>query len=172
MEGGRLFKRTYRRSDDPKTLLQAYPQREMIMAASGGALYKGIWMGQFLLLSRDPGNPPVGGAREALKLSQFTQDRCMVIQGRAITRHIVVEYTANKLGGIHQDERRNRKGDEIFSLLDWAAQTVDLAEKRIPYFAVLATGQALIWSTDIRKFVEQVIERQLLVPAPLEYPNF
>lgn len=153
-----------------RALLQTYTQQEMILAAAGGAFHHGGFMGRTLVGPRDPDDPPPI-PREAMTLNQFIEDPCLVILGEKILRRQLIQYVANKLGGVHHDEKRTSEPkDQTYTLLDWAAEKAEFVELRMPYFALLATGQALIWSADIRNFVEQTLGRPLRGPEVPRWP--
>lgn len=79
----------------------------------------------------------------------------MLIGGHLISRHTVIKYVANKLGGAHHDKRRGTDKENLaFVLLDKVGRDMGLRllDKPAVYFELLAIGQALAKSPDLRKF--------------------
>jgi hypothetical protein len=139
----------------------------VILAASGGVFHRGIWLRQVLVSRRNLGALPPP-ATEVMGLSNYVHDPCMVIHGNQVPRRVLIKYIANRRGGFHYGERRGSDLEEhLYTLLDWASETLDLVEQRVPYFAYLASLQAIIWSPDVRHFVEHVTERQLRSTVPV-----
>jgi len=88
-------------------------------------------------------------------LRRFIEGTCIVVKGTPISRHTLVKYVANKLGGVHLDPTRDLSKEEEFkfSLLDEVRAERITADKPAIYFEYLSIGQALINSPDIDHFL-------------------
>jgi hypothetical protein len=60
-----------------------------------------------------------------MKLSAYLRSPAAFITRVTITRQDVIQYVANKTGGVHYDPSRARKQDERLSLLDAAKPTIE-----------------------------------------------
>ena len=88
---------------------------------------------------------------ETLTLANFMPSLCIFAQGKEISRRMLIQYVANKLGGAHWSPGRGKtKQDMLFALLDQVSQNVILADKNAVYFELLSIGQALVNSPDIQ----------------------
>ncbi|MGE0367891.1 MAG: hypothetical protein AB7P53_02985 [Candidatus Dadabacteria bacterium] len=143
--------------------LQMIPLKNVVFASAGGAKCSGFEIrGQFMvnyalnekeiakLNSRDVPNA-------SMKLHDFVEAPCIVLSGVLISRRILIQYIANKLGGAHLDPKR-AKGEREFILLDRAYSDLKLklAGKPLIYYELLSIGQALVSSKDIEAFLEKV----------------
>ena len=97
-----------------------------------------------------------GGVERDLSLRKFLASASVVTRGRLISRHLVIKYVANKLGGIHLDPKRdlNKDDEQSFHLLDAIADTYQIAGKQAIYFELLSIGQSIAASPDIERFLE------------------
>lgn len=93
-----------------------------------------------------------GEITEPMKLSQFTGAPCVVIKSVPIARRVVVNYVANKLGGAHFDHKRS-DAEPLFRLLDGIHTEMMLAGKPVVFFELLAMGQALADSEDMKNLM-------------------
>ena len=86
-------------------------------------------------------------------LSRFVKGVCMVVAGTPITRHQLIKYVANKLGGAHFDSSSNRrKNQKEFRELSRLLGHIRISEKEAVYFELLSIGQALVTSESIQSF--------------------
>lgn len=94
---------------------------------------------------------------ETLTLANFMPSPCIIAQGKEISRRILIQYVANKLGGAHWDPGRGKKKkDMLFALLDQVSQRISLADKNAVYFELLSVGQALVNSPDIQTLRKKI----------------
>jgi hypothetical protein len=95
-----------------------------------------------------------GGLVKDLKLSEFTRGICLIAYGLPISRHLVIKYVANKLGGAHFDGKRSDTDGALFRQLDRIRAEYLVLDKPPMYFELLAMGQALSASRDLAKLAE------------------
>lgn len=104
---------------------------------------------------------------ESLPLPQFMKSPCIVAKGTAVTRNQVVKYVANKLGGVHFDGSKRRKGDEYIEQLEALDGFMIVQPVSVVDLTLLAVIQAMISSESVmHPFGLQPI--QLELNAPLE----
>ena len=132
------------------------------MASCGGASYKGteirgateiaeVLPVEVMEQLRQRGLPEV-----QLGLRAFSEATCLVLNGRAISRRDLIKFVANRLGGVHSSSKVERKNEDTYRLLDSARNTYTIAEKPAVFFELLAAGQALARSEDLRTFVSRL----------------
>ena len=85
-----------------------------------------------------------------LPLSKWLNGRCMTISGVAVTRRDVINYVANKLGGVHLDHARNAKTAPGFIALDAARSTFRVGDQDAAYAELTAIGQQFGESAEVR----------------------
>lgn len=143
--------------------LRRIPLRQVAYAQAGGATYQGLTVMTPIEMQ---GYLPPEKAREIfgspgdlperdLALGKFMKSPCVVANGIEISRHTLVKYVANKLGGTHLDPRRDlaKEEERKFHLLDAVRAQYITAGKPAVYFEVLSLGQALLRSSDIHRFL-------------------
>lgn len=97
-------------------------------------------------------------ARE-FTLSEFCKSPSLVTEGCTVSRRQVVKYLANKIGGAHHDAKRGITDDDLsFAALDHITKgrPIQIADKTPVHFELLAVGQALASSDDLRRFTESI----------------
>lgn len=103
-----------------------------------------------------------GAPVKLVGLREFMTATALVVSGQLVTRRIVINYVANKLGGAHFDSSRiNGKYASVYKLLDEAnRQKISLTvdgivgtEKPMMYFELLSTCQILVRSSDVQMFI-------------------
>lgn len=93
--------------------------------------------------------PDMGaGALRTVPLTTYLQAPCVFIFGQTLSRKDLVRYVANKLGGAHLDDSRNRRGDEVFAPLDQLL-VQGINDLYPPYLEFGAIVQALVTSPQI-----------------------
>ena len=134
------------------------PLDKVVFAAAGGAHYGNAHLAGVLI--RNYAVPPeeiqrrakTGVPTKVMGLREFANAPSVIVQGKPITRRIVIKYVANKLGGAHFDGARDETElGAMYGLLD-KASTIRLLEKPAIYFELLSAGQALVSASDIRDF--------------------
>ena len=99
----------------------------------------------------------LGIQEETLDVLKFSRAPCIIAEGNLVSRHLLVKYISNVLGGAHHDSRRSRKKTgAIFTILDRAAEKLRVEDKNLVYFEVLSIGQALAKSDDLNRFCHKV----------------
>lgn len=128
-------------------------RKDIIIASAGGTRHRGA-SSVGLLTMRVPLPPPVPGAHEdrEWRMSSYLDAPCIVANGVSIRRRDVINYVANKLGGAHYDEARKKK-DSAYAVLDAIKGQIELIEKEIIFFELLAIGQAIAASPDVAKML-------------------
>lgn len=84
-------------------------------------------------LSRGSGQPqPI-----EVTMSRWRTSTCMIVDDVKVTRSNVIKYVANKLGGVHFDERRHPEKERAYIALDASRSNAALG-LNAPYFAFLS----------------------------------
>lgn len=155
----------------PKMVI--YPLSQMIelsdiakveLVAAGGCRIEQRLLGPFSVGAQSipTPRPPVV---ESLSLPQFMKSVCLVGNGTAFDRTQVVKYVANKLGGVHFDRSRHRKGDESILRLEELDGYMIFRPISVVDVSLLAVIQAMISSVSVMgPFGLQPIELALDVP--------
>ena len=143
--------------------LRNFALRKITYAQAGGAKHREVVVTTVIeygdYLSPEQALQAFGSGPDAperdFSLRRFVEGTCIVVKGTAISRHILVKYVANKLGGVHLDPSRdlNKEEELKFSLLDEVRAERVTADKPAIYFEYLSIGQALINSPDIDRFL-------------------
>jgi hypothetical protein len=92
-----------------------------------------------------------------MKLSVYLASPAALIKRVAISRQDVIQFVANKLGGVHYDPTRNRKHDDRLALLD--AVGVKLETETVKNFSgvyaeLLSIAENLSESGDLARFLD------------------
>ena len=99
-------------------------------------------------------------ARKPLRLSQFLDDTCMIIEGIELSRRDLIIYVSNTLGGKHMEWEREFKEQPKraakFGALDSVFKKMETADKESIYYELLSVGQALAASRDIHKLIKKM----------------
>lgn len=95
--------------------------------------------------------------RQSLTLGQFKNQTCLSWMGHRISREALIKYVANKLGGVHFDDRRNSLTDIA---LDAIRHKVNFVGFDGVYFELLATGRFIRESPSILEFAETLRSEQ------------
>ena len=142
-------------------ILQQIPLQKLAFAAAGGARNKGAELRGALIANYAMSEAEVKTQYEAevpsakMKLRDFVAAPCVVVSGELVTRHLLIKYIANKLGGVHYDPARSAD-ERLFRLLDSAREKIMLLEKPAVYFELLSIGQAVASSEDIEGFLKTI----------------
>jgi len=168
-EGGGIL-RTYRRqlghrgdlkvmAVDFKAQLEGLDRSQVKFATAGGATHMGLMVAGAVIGSRGTMNDAQMKAQferglvvRRVSLTRYLQSTCMVIDGRSILRHNVIQYIANRRGGVHFDPTRDRSRQDVeaqFVAMDGAMEAFSVANKRFVYFELLAIGQTLLAAPDV-----------------------
>jgi hypothetical protein len=147
-------------------LMPGLPPEIIDVASAGGATQNGLEVGAVFasktgcvvpadVMKRiDDTVKGQGGVVERLKLTEFTASPCLMLEGATISRRLVIKYISNKIGGAHFDAKRKNDSDgALFRILDRSRELTQIHGKPLVYFELLATGQALVASDDIRKLM-------------------
>jgi len=142
--------------------LQLFPKEKIIFASSGGAKYNGTEIrggfGVNYAMSSEERTKlnELGVPTASMKIHEYVEAPCIVVSGTLITRRILIQYIANKLGGAHLDQKR-LKGEREFILLDRIHKDAKLvfAGKPLIYYELLSIGQSLSESSDIETFLKK-----------------
>lgn len=132
---------------------------QLIVAFAGGA-HRGefqeansfVWNGNYDDHYSTSPEPPL--IRE-YPLRVFLEAPCIHTGPRPISRHTVIKYVANKLGGVHFDQKRGKDQEEIsFAILDRLTRDPRFLVMDTPvvYNEILAIGQSLNSSNDLESF--------------------
>lgn len=143
-----------------KRFLEKNADRHIAWASAGDAMYEA---------PRSPGDRRVIGLRTIFAvygspapdsdtawagpsmqhLSKFLEGPCLIVHGVPIPRRTVITYVANKLGSAHYADERGDLG-RLLDGLEEMMLSQEQGKMRAVYFEVLAIGQALVFSEDVR----------------------
>lgn len=145
--------------------LEDQPVEKIWLAAAGGARRE-FGSVQGVVLSGGASTPDEmkkraarGPSMRLMGLTEFRDARCLVINGRAIPRRLVVTYVANKLGGAHFDPQRAGKADEmLFRRLDAVTKQHQIMDQNPVYSELLAAGQAIADAEDVKRLLARANE--------------
>ena len=119
------------------------------LAVAGGGNYEGMTTGLTLIRTRSLG--PEGFSvinkndfEHTFKTTAFLDSCAMVVDGKRVKRREVIQYVANKLGGVHYDTQRS---ESAFAALDTASVRINILGKNPVYFELLSIGQLLALGT-------------------------
>ncbi len=87
-------------------------------------------------------------------LGKYLDNPCLLIEGTSIKRSQLIQYFANKLGGVHFDERRNPAKEKAFIMLDSFLGKASIADTDAIHFELLSMGQALLKSPQIQELLK------------------
>jgi hypothetical protein len=145
-----------------KPLLEEEPIDKIDFAAAGGAKYKGMEMRCPILRNYSRSHEAIkkdasrSVPTETLGVTAFNKAPCVIVKGKIISRHVLIKYVSNKLGGAHHDIKRKATEEELlFSRLD-KTQGIALAGKPAVYFELLSIGQTLSKSPDIGRLISKM----------------
>lgn len=133
------------------------PNKRIKFASAGGANYGGVEVRGTVMVDYAMKEDELqrvyalGVPEEEFGLVNFVKSPCMIIEGRLVSRHNLVKYVNNKLGGAHFDPQR-KKVKAIIHLLDTVAEDVEIAGKNSVFWELLSVGQALVGSEDLDEF--------------------
>jgi len=161
---------------DLEAFLEGAPRRRITFASAGGAVYRGMQIQgpvicDFALsddyLRRRYEQQSTKSHLRSFLLSAFRESPCLLltrsfppygIVQEKISRHELIQYVVNKLGGAHIDLRRDPRTEQKLILLDSILQQdVRIAEKRPVYYELLSIGQSLINSPDVKALMEKIL---------------
>jgi hypothetical protein len=83
-------------------------------------------------------------------LSKWLSAGCMKADGVVVQRRVVIQFVANKLGGVHYDPQRNPTKDVAYIALDQAREGGTILGLDAVYGQLAAIGQELWASPDIQ----------------------
>jgi hypothetical protein len=145
-------------------IVRIMERSDIRMAASGGATHQGIEHYYVTEIARalptetmqEWGTGSTESVTIQLGLRAFTEAPCLILNGQEVCRRDVIKFVANRLGGVHSSSKAERKNEQVYRLLDSARTTYTVGDKPIVFFQILAAGQSLAKSEDLRVFVERV----------------
>lgn len=160
---------------DLERSIRDIPIDGIVFAQAGGATFQGQMMELGLVLNfiMTPEQRKADFERgqyaltSTFGLSEFLDSMCFVIsvrmrntiQSMVINRRELIQYVANKIGGVHLDLTRdlNKDLDNKFKILDDFRDNppVQFGNKKPVYFELLSIGQAVAKAEDVSKFVTQ-----------------
>lgn len=133
---------------------------------AGGGYYHGIY---FALAMDNLGNSPIklpsniNPQEYKFRLKEFIAATSIYVEHTRISRQDLIQYVANKLGGVHLDFSRKNKLAKKHQILDRNIDRLKIQVEGYPpligkntvYFELLSIGQLLARSTDIKRFLEK-----------------
>lgn len=143
--------------------LAGFDEARVTYAQAGGATSRGMKIAQVLEVDFVMSPEQIAerfrrGPEPALSqfgLARFLASVCVIHRGVNITRRGLIQYVANKLGGVHLDTRRDPSGDREAIALDEVIAYRMVGDRPAVYFEVLSVGQSLIASADLKAFAER-----------------
>ncbi len=119
------------RGSNLEAVLTNIPPANLVYAQAGGAKYGDGYEGPIIVTAVTPtwNEHPEGSAGpHRYRLSEYLKSSAVIVHGTRITRHELIKYVANKLGGAHFDASRrpDKDEDQKFAVLDQNLGTVNL----------------------------------------------
>lgn len=162
------------RAIDLEAVVEKVDRRYIHYAYAGGANTEGAHHTGYALLVVPKSEAEVEGHEDAAKrlssllkpgvereflLTEFCTSAAVISGSAGVSRLGIVRYVANKLGGVHWDNRRGAWSDPVGSrhrLLDEGHLVVG----RLPaaLYELLSISQCLATSEDTSRFIEKVVE--------------
>jgi len=137
----------------------------VILAAAGGATVGVITIALIEMRSTPMPDPPaVTFPTRDYKLAEFLDHPCLIIAGQAISRREIINYVANKLGGVHFDPRR-AASDRAFMLLDKHRRELYVQDVDMLHYELLAIGQHLLRSAAIAPLISPELRLDPAMPG-------
>jgi hypothetical protein len=87
-------------------------------------------------------------------VSKWLTSRCMTLDGVGVTHRDVIQFVANKLGGVHFDTSRNLKKSPAQAVLDSARRHLRLGDQDAVYAELTSIAQQLLESPDVQALVQ------------------
>jgi hypothetical protein len=154
---------------EPKITSSAFPlEPGSIISQSGGMTRGQMTVGGFQGFNRAMSPEEIKSRFEAWRdspktrvqtLSNWLSSSCMTVGKVAVSRRIVIQYVANKLGGVHLDPKRNPAKDAAYIALDDARNGVRVLDLDLVYGELTAIGQQLRDSKEVRELTKGLAPR-------------
>ena len=146
---------------DLKGYLGDFERSKIVLAQAGGATYRGMTLILNMVVEGEvsPGGHYADGEypRRSMPLTRFVDGPPFVAGGVTIKRRELIQYVANKIGGLHYNE--SRKGtDSAFKALDSLPQQIvwnAAGGFDLRCYGMLAVGQLVVTSPDIVDWVAE-----------------
>lgn len=147
---------------DLKRMIEGLDRQAIAWAAAGGATHNGLMVSSVLYYRRAMTDEQMkaryeaGEAKRMMPVARYLDSTCIIFEGASVSRRNVVQFIANRLGGVHFDPTRDRSGAVVeaqFKALDEVMKRASLAEKNAVYFELLGIGQALVASPQVQEFM-------------------
>jgi hypothetical protein len=173
VDGGQGILRVYRKSlclkgdvrvtgVDLKARIDGLDRSLIHFATAGGAQHNGTMVAAGMAyrgaMSQDQikARYERGPQERTWALINYLNSPCIVFAGQSVSRRELIQYIANRNGGVHFDETRDRLRPQVearFVALDGFIDTVQLAEKDAGYFELLAIGQAIVAAPEVHTII-------------------
>lgn len=173
LDGGGTLQR-YRRAlglrGEPKVewFGVAAPGDGLVFAQSGGAKRGGMTVAGIHVWNRALSDEEIREHYEAAKsavladaargmptqrarLSDWLSSKCMIVDGVSVTRRNVVQFVANKLGGVHLDSKRDPTKQPGYVALDTARSTMGTMDLDVVYAELASITQDFLASPEVRR---------------------
>jgi hypothetical protein len=138
----------------------------VIVANAGGATIRGIRTAGTAIFDYAMTDAEISAIRqgqaapeeETMGIVRFRDTTCLLTRGVEVSRHHVIKYVANKLGGAHFDDNRAATEEgRIHRALDGVLELpVEYMSKDIINFELLSIGQTLARSNDVMRLRDQL----------------
>jgi hypothetical protein len=146
--------------------LETRESQKIDFILAGGGLYKGVFAAlAFLNKGKEVVTLPshLNPIEHKFTLSEFLSSVSIFVDKTRISRSELVQYVANKLGGVHIDFSRTGRLAQKFETLDrnierFVIQDMSLKGKNTIYFELLSIGQLISRAEDIRRFTSKAEE--------------
>jgi hypothetical protein len=143
-------------------IIKSISRDKIRFASAGGARYKGIELRGWYFARTAKSQKEIKREYErgipsvSISIHDFVEAPCLILYGEIILRRQLIQYVAHKLGGAHTDDKRDRKKDRPYILMDKARKEFKLADKSLIYFELLSIGQALSASSELEVFMNSI----------------
>ena len=149
---------------DINTCIKGHEISQVEFASAGGATNNGITIGGVCHIKRNrtdsigpeipAGGPPIP---VALRVSNYLEGSCAIVNGSAINRREVIKYMANTRGGVHLGNgRRKSREEKIIQRVSKLENQFNLASMDALFFELLSIGQAVGNSPDIVVLIDKI----------------
>lgn len=88
------------------------------------------------------------------RLSDWLSSKCMIVSGVSVTRRDLIQFVANKLGGVHLDTKRDVKKQPGYVALDTARSTIRTLDLDVVYAELASVTQDFVGSPDVRAMAD------------------
>lgn len=143
-------------------IIRVVPQEQIRYLGVGAPEYEGVkgpigrYRGPALYCSPEELVSLATPARRTLPLDRFLDGTVLILDGQAVSRRNLINYVANKRGGVHWDNSRDGPRDWPYSVLDAAWDNPGIVVKGKPsiFLELLGISQSVVGSADVARLLQ------------------